>query len=212
MNSYLSVLKRTLFSISEPSAPPTTSENAKALKENWIYIHSETNSTTDEVINLNETFDKITNGDQQNTLKINDEMAEEIRRNRELWLKKRLSSINGKYGSSTSNIKRTKLNINKNQNRKRNSNSASSTNSNSILNPELLKIAKLCDDDDDISITSSTSTNNQEKTESSEDKRKNYSTNHSPKLKMTKRSKLQGKHKPYTRVRTLNQPAAKGMC
>lgn len=211
MNSYLSVLKRTLFSLSEPTAPPTTSENAKALKENWIYIHSETNSTTDEVINLNETFDKIANGDLNNSIsKINDELAEEIRRNREMWLKKRISS-SGKYGgSATSNIKRTKLNINKN--RKRTSNSASS-NSNLNLNPELQNQTKNCDNtslaSDQLSVGS-----NQEKTETSEDKKKVFanSTNHSPKLKMAKRSKLQGKHKPYSRVRTLNQPAAKGMC
>lgn len=187
MNSYLSVLKRTLFSISEPSAPPTT-ENAKALKENWIYIHSEENSTTDEVINLNETFES---GASQNIVQDpSHEMAEEIKRNRELWLKKRSSASQKWTGSSTSNIKRTKL---KPRTRKR------SPTQELPANPE------------DSSSQSDTNSVTEEKA-SDKSKTSSAAFTVSPKLRSAKRSKMQTKHNQKRVVRTLQQPAAKGMC
>jgi len=190
MTSYLNVLKRTLFSISEPSIPnPPTTENVKALKENWIYIHSEENSTTDEVINLNETFDSTNNA--QHTLNDHNEMAEEIKRNRELWLKKRISASQKWTGSLTSNIKRTKL---KPRTRKR----------------PTLNVEPITSSQEDTS-SETASINNEEK---AADKGKNNgSFSVSPKLRSAKRSKLQSKHQKRVRnFATLQQPAAKGMC
>lgn len=204
MNSYLSVLKKTLFSISEPSTHTPTTENKKALKENWIYISSECNSTTGEVINLNETFENNgTTTDPCDQANLN-EMAEEIRKNRELWLKKRISaSASQRYsGSSTRNIKKTKLKV---HTRKRNANSSSPA-----KDENNCETASLASEGSNASQALSESHSQKEEEAEKAEKR---TFNASPKLKASKRSKLQCKFKPYSRaVRTLNQPAAKGMC
>lgn len=214
MNSYLSVLKKTLFSLtdSEPktSQPPTPTH---ALKENWIYIHSEENSTTDEVINLNDTFvsnhlNDLSDEEARLALEKAAELAEEIRRNREVWLKKRISGAqkNQKYLSgSTSNISRNKLKL-------------------KLKSPAQLSrkrtaghpLTPVSDDEAPVKSHSQALENCSDEKATSEQNGNVSSTRFSPSPKTkAKRSKLQKKHlgrASSQRVRILNQPAAKGMC
>lgn len=195
MNSYLSVLKKTLFSISEPSSRTPTTQNETALKENWIYISSECNSTTGEVINLNDTFENTTTtNDPSDNL---NEMAEEIKKNRELWLKKRISaSASQRYnGSMTRNIKRTKLKV---HTRKRTAVSQSKD--------------EVCHETASLASETSQDESQKEETVNAQVEKRNFNNSPATKLKASKRSKLQCNYKPSSRVRTLNQPAAKGMC
>ena len=215
MSSYLNILKKSLFSLSNSDPAPAPSqpkENPASLKSDWIYIHSEQHSTTDELINLNDTFEngngtgnlELNNEDSNKQYKISEEMAEEIRRNREQWLKKRSSSTLKYSGAATRNIKRTKLKANA---RKRSSNSVNSNGKSANC--------------DSTSLSSDSSTLTIKDTEengcsNSEEKQvvSQKAFSQSQKLKSVKRSKLQGKYKPYSRVssRNLQQPAAKGMC
>lgn len=205
MSSYLNALKRSLFRSSveeprEPAAPvdPTT------LSEKWIYIHDESSSTCDdEVINLNDTtFNSDSLISQDKAL----EMAEEIRKTRELWLKKQHKLLAGQRAVGASKgVRSHKLKSQGKSRRSRNSPSASSDQS-EPLNPNANAAAL------------QNPGSSEEAPQSGSDEKacgQDLRSLKSVGKVRSKRAKLQSKFRPYSvsvRAKTLNQPAAKGMC
>jgi len=147
--SYLAVLKRSLFSSSEPTtAPETKTTSRKDLKDDWILVHDEENSQTEELIDLTDQTTNYTlcgttttNSDGSSTFHLDEAKQREILLNRDLWLQKQNKMI--KSLNMTKNL--SKLNRSKIMKRKRNSKSNSS--GSSTCQPT----GKINQDDDNLS-------------------------------------------------------------
>lgn len=240
MATYLSVLKKSLFKFSEQKPTPIQDEKSstdKDLKEDWIYIHDEDNSQTEELLDLNDSSEfSVTNqfcnqnglnSSSNNCLKSKmtnlstfeqEQKAKEIINNRNAWIKKRNKQIAlQKKNNSNSSGLRSKV-----MKRKRNNNSTSSS-TNSSNN---LYISNLFEENSRLNqnyqhnlSTESVDNNCTNPNPSNQETNGNVSIG-SPGLtynlrsKVNKRPKFQNKNrcKPCNKVKTLNQPMAKGMC
>lgn len=204
MSSYLNALKKSLFRLSvEEPREPATPVDPSTLSEKWIYIHDESSSTCDdEVINLHDT---TFNSDSFISQDKAQEMAEEIRKTRALWLKKQQKLLAGqRVAGASKSVRSSKL-----KKRTRNGNSASE--SISACEPTAHNASNPA-------LDNPSSPESSESPQSGSDEkacgRDLKSLKNAGKVR-SKRAKLQTKFRPYNvsvRAKTLNQPAAKGMC
>lgn len=206
MSSYLNALKRSLFrsAVEEPKTQSTPVAPAE-LTEKWIYIHDESSSTCDdEVINLNDTTFNSESGFISEDKAL--EMAEEIRKTREQWLKKQQKLLaNQRSASVSKSVRSNKLKAKSRPTRCGPSLSSEeglpagasqAPNSPAIQDPETEDQAHQSSSDEKVCGRGAKSVKSMGKVRS-------------------KRVKLQTKFRPYSvsvRAKTLNQPAAKGMC
>lgn len=237
--SYLAVLKNSLFSSNQQVSTndKISSENSKELKEDWIYIHDEDNSQTEETVDLdNSEFsftnklnrnnlcddDMITTSNDKNNIVIDEELLkkqQEIIINRNLWLAKNNKKLLKLNKNNSSNKIRSKI-----MKRKRNMNSTSSVQS--TENCTLNSLSNLFNENN---YNQETNNKNQQivkriTTESVDDSntkscmingnetngKVSPSPNYNLRSKINKRPKLQNRCKPCN-SRVINQPMAKGL-
>lgn len=229
--SYLAVLKNSLFSSGvqnqTPNVPNQTIDDKNDLKDNWVYVHDDDNSQTEEMLDLNEhsefsfancsginSNDRLSNmTDEEYQKKQN-----EILLNRELFLekKRKILAKTCKNSNTTNKNVRSKL-----MKRKRNTNSTSSydnTNLNSKENSgseSNLNVSSGSNQNNHNQITSKNPHNNRITTESV-DNSNNMNSNQVTKTTYNLRSKINKRpkfnHKNNKPNRVINQPMAKGLC
>lgn len=127
--SYLAVLKRSLFATPEqPATPATQPTYNKNLKDDWILIHDEESSQTEEILDLTDQKSNFTlcgtntiNSDGSTTFHLDEQKQREILLNRDLWLQKQNKIVKALNMTKSSKFNRSKI-----MKRKRNSKSTSS--------------------------------------------------------------------------------------